>query len=242
MFSRRSRCLENGFPFVLPSPSLKPKHFPVNKLTDYNVALTFHNWCQWHFDSSTYGPAESRRNVNLQFGKKLGEQPKQLGGRRRKPPTSQQKPTAQMLHTAKRKAHPQLDVPQQICTRKKSLRHPLSLRCLPTDSPHVANLGKVFPSRREMGHGIQSAQTIRLTSDVTGLGSCSNKESSIFPPMWSAVGKRLFFNTVLWSVFEFTFQGISAQNITDRSQIGSATRCAYHTPCIFPKLHLYWIP
>lgn len=43
MFSRRSRCLENGFPFVLPSPSPKPNHFPVNKLADYNVALTFHN-------------------------------------------------------------------------------------------------------------------------------------------------------------------------------------------------------
>lgn len=91
MFSRRSRCLENGFPFVLPSPSPKPNHFPVNKLADYNVALTFHNWCQWHFDSSTYGPAESRRNINLQFGEKPGEQPKQLGGRRRKVPTRQTK-------------------------------------------------------------------------------------------------------------------------------------------------------
>lgn len=65
MFSRKSRCLENGFPFVLPWPSPKPNHFRVNKLTDYNVALTLHNWCQWHFDSSTYGSAKSKRKINL---------------------------------------------------------------------------------------------------------------------------------------------------------------------------------
>lgn len=68
-FSRRSRCLGNGSPSVLPSPSSKPNHFPVNKLADYSMALTFCNWRWWHFDNSTYGPAESRRNINLQCGK-----------------------------------------------------------------------------------------------------------------------------------------------------------------------------
>lgn len=39
MFSRESRCLENGYPLVLPCPSPKPNHFCVNKLTDLYVTL-----------------------------------------------------------------------------------------------------------------------------------------------------------------------------------------------------------
>lgn len=120
MFSRESRCLENGFPFVLPCPSRKPNHFCVNKLADYNVALTFHNWCQWHFDSSTYGPAKSRRKINLQFGKKLGEQPKQLGGRRRKPPKSQTKAhCTDAIHSKKEKHIHSWSTPANMCLEKK---------------------------------------------------------------------------------------------------------------------------
>lgn len=120
MFSRKSRCLENGFPFVLSCPSPNPNHFCVNKLTDYNVALTFHNWCQWHFNSSTYEPAKSRRKINLQFGKKLGEQPKQLGGRRRKLPKNQTKAhCTDVTHSKTEKHIHSWSTPANMCLGKK---------------------------------------------------------------------------------------------------------------------------
>lgn len=53
--------------------------------------------------------------------KKLGEQPKQLGGRRRNAPTSQTKAhCTDVMNRNKEKTHPQLDAPSKYVLRKRA--------------------------------------------------------------------------------------------------------------------------